>query len=65
MIVDARLAGCSISEMAGLLVFSCTTVSRGYQEWCDKQKTSSLQQSCGQKQLIDERSKEDGKNRAS
>ena len=55
MIVGARRAGSSISETAGLLGFSRVRVSRVYQEWCDKQKTSSQLQSCGWKQLVDER----------
>ena len=55
MIVGARHAGSRISETSTLLGFSRTTLSRVYQEWCDKQKTSVQQQPCGQKQLVDER----------
>jgi len=32
-LVGARRAGLSISEMADLLGFSCTAVSRVYKEW--------------------------------
>ena len=32
-----------------------TTVSRVYREWYDEQRTSSQRQTCGRKQLIDER----------
>ena len=55
MIVSGRCAGSSIIEMAILLGLSHMTVSRVYREWCNKQKTSSQQQSCGRKQLVDER----------
>ena len=65
VIICVRRATSSISEMVSLLGFSRRTVSRVYREWCDKQKTSSQQQSCGRKQLVDERSKENGKNHAS
>jgi hypothetical protein len=37
---------------------------RVYREWCDKQKHPVSGRSCGQKQLVDEGSKENGKNRA-
>jgi len=43
MVVGARRAGLSISQSAQLLVFSRTTISRVYKEWCEKGKTSSMQ----------------------
>ena len=55
MIVGARQGGLSISETADLLVFSPTTVSRVCREWCEKQKTSSEQQFCRQKHIVNER----------
>ena len=54
MIVGAKDAVSSMLETSTLLGFSCT-VSGVYREWCDKQKPSSQRQSCGQKQLVDER----------
>ena len=51
MIVGARQGGLSISETADLLGF-CTTVSRVCREWCEKLKTSSEQQFCGQNALL-------------
>jgi len=55
MVVGARRAGLSISQSAQLLGFLFTTISRVYQEWCEKGKTSSMQQSCGRKCLVDAR----------
>ncbi len=52
MIVGARRAGLSISKTADLLIFSCTTISRVYREWSEKEKISSERQLCGQKCLV-------------
>ncbi len=39
--------GLSISKTADLLVFSCTTISRVYREWSEKEEISSERQLCG------------------
>uniref|UniRef100_A0A669DQ91 Transposase Tc1-like domain-containing protein n=1 Tax=Oreochromis niloticus TaxID=8128 RepID=A0A669DQ91_ORENI len=54
MIVGARRAGCSISQTANLLGCSRTAVSRVYNEWCEKKKTSSDRATTGRKRLVDE-----------
>ena len=60
IIAGARQGGLSILEIADLLGFSHTTVSRVCREWCKKnnKKTSSEQQFCGQKHLLMKRSEE-------
>uniref|UniRef100_A0AAR2LX54 Tc3 transposase DNA binding domain-containing protein n=1 Tax=Pygocentrus nattereri TaxID=42514 RepID=A0AAR2LX54_PYGNA len=55
MAVGARRAGLSISETAGLLGFSRTTISRVYRERSEKEKISSERQLCGRKCLVDVR----------
>ncbi|KAJ7985787.1 hypothetical protein DPEC_G00344100 [Dallia pectoralis] len=49
------VVGASVSETAGILGFSRTTVSRVYRDWCSIQKTSSQRQSSWRKQLVDDR----------
>jgi hypothetical protein len=63
MIVGAKHIGSRISETASWAFQRQQCL--GSPECCHKPKQSSQQQSCGQKQLIHEKSKENIKNRES
>ncbi len=52
MVVGVRQAALSISKTADLLGFPCTTISRVYREWYEKEKISSEWQLCGRKCLV-------------
>ena len=55
MIDGVRNSGLSISRNCRSPGISCTTVSRVCRKWSEKQKTSSEQQFCGQKNIVNER----------
>jgi len=62
MVVGARRGSLSIFTIRNFYKqFSHTTLSRVYKKWCEKGKTSSIQQSCGRKCLVDARGQRMGR----
>ena len=55
MAVGAEGPDLRMSEMADLLRYSRTTISRVYKEWYEKEKKCSEQRFFGQKWLVDGR----------